>query len=384
VIQSYYRRRAWRAIKSAYAALGLEQVRGVVIIWNNEKVHWPVRWFKKRFKEIDAPPMLRRGATTIPTHDDGTARSLPLPAAEIWREEATDLVDLHVGGREAQVRKLKPLVIFAAEDRIDNHFLVPPLFATEADFRAVLVMDDDVPVLEEFVECAVAVNTRQPHLMVTVKSSLRAFLNPISPATMDRPLNPMGPPLNDHGDLYCAGLPQTILIPLPYLRAYREHLHVATFINGSQICDDFAMFAVARWHHRHHHLGTSASTRLQGSSPTTAPMLPGVAQDVLAALEVDLPHLGTGGSLSGEPGHYKKRGECFVGIAAAFRRDHPDTGPHDPVFTPASTFCHCDGVCGPPPPVKHPSILPGRGDGNGSSLPWPKVCQDVLHSDAGG
>lgn len=279
----------------------LSEVRGIMIIWNNAKELWPFA-NDTRFDRLDASPL---ESSTMPR----------------WKVESN-----------------KPLLVFAAEDRVDNHYALPALIA-EGDFRAAIIVDDDVDPGTALFSCFNQASLVHPHLMLAPASNLRAFLNPI-----EGKHNPMRHPVsNPIGQRFCAGLPQFILVPFSYLRAYSSHSHLLDFVRTNQICDDYALYAVAR---------------REG----------GGKKDVLAGIAKGIEHTVTTGSLAKSPGHYERRNRCWEGVTKAFRIDHPEINDDDPVFLPSSKICTCAGFC----------KQQAEDDFGKIDQQAPRVCEDVV------
>lgn len=333
VIQAYALNRAAGVVKLAYKILAFDNVRGVMVIWNNEKQLWPLALNDTRFIYMDAQPI-------------GAARSLLANMPPVWPNNYSEVVSIGVH------RKLKPLLVFAAEDRIDNHYSIPALFAGEADFRTTVIVDDDVDITSELVSCFDHISLAHPRLMLAPSRNLRAFLNPNPKEVADR--NSMKGPHNPDGRFFCAGLPQFILLPFPYLRAYvQDHPNLLDFVKEQPICDDYAIFVVAR------------HAAAQFGKPID--VLAGVTSGHAARLS----HVVTPGSLAKMQGHYERRYRCWIGVAESFRRDHPELSAQHKVFTPVSRICTCQGQC-------------RQSGGHNHSVPVdsppdvPRVCEDVV------
>lgn len=206
-------------------------------------------------------------------------------------------------------------VEFAKEDRVDNHYLVAGRLA-DLPARAVVIADDDVDLgnRAQSVSLLLKAWRASDDRIVGPSSSARGFAQPAHDAK-GHLVNAMRNPSNPVGHVFCALLPQLVVVPVKYLRLYADHKNVVDFVGAHQICDDFALAAVS-----------GVAARAQARNATA-----------LAIADVGVGHRMGRGSLSAVPGHYERRAACARGIATAMRRDHP--GLEDPVFEPSSTYC---------------------------------------------
>ena len=208
-----------------------------------------------------------------------------------------------------------PLRVEFAKDRVDNHYLVAGRLA-DLPARAVVIADDDVDLgnRAQSVSLLLKAWRASDDRIVGPSSSARGFAQPAHDAK-GHLVNAMRNPSNPVGHVFCALLPQLVVVPVKYLRLYADHKNVVDFVGAHQICDDFALAAVS-----------GVAARAQARNATA-----------LAIADVGVGHRMGRGSLSAVPGHYERRAACARGIATAMRRDHP--GLEDPVFEPSSTYC---------------------------------------------
>ena len=186
-----------------------------------------------------------------------------------------------------------PLRVEFAKDRVDNHYLVAGRLA-DLPARAVVIADDDVDLgnRAQSVSLLLKAWRASDDRIVGPSSSARGFAQPAHDAK-GHLVNAMRNPSNPVGHVFCALLPQLVVVPVKYLRLYADHKNVVDFVGAHQICDDFALAAVS-----------GVAARAQARNATA-----------LAIADVGVGHRMGRGSLSAVPGHYERRAACARGIA---------------------------------------------------------------------
>ena len=187
-------------------------------------------------------------------------------------------------------------------------------------------MDDDVETDEASLRCLLRVASGDARLIVSLEHSARGF-------TL------RGPPV-PQTQVWCAFLPQLVLIPFPYLEAYTKFERVRAFVNRTAICEDYAFGAVAG-----HVARTAAAARSGGVDAGAAP-------DSIHAVAAGLTKRGGDikdtTSLSGLPYHEGRRRAC---PAQALEAIGSDLAARDlsyaPTFIPSSLTFDCGALAGP-------------------------------------